>query len=61
MIKYEAFDGDECNVIGAFKLKGDLVDVHWSLQGVVVRGGQKTVKPDPPDQSGRPVRPSGRP
>lgn len=36
MIKYEAFDGDACNVIGAFKLKGDLVDVHWSLQGVVV-------------------------
>jgi hypothetical protein len=28
---------------------------------MLVRGGQKTVKPDLPDQSGRPVRPSVRP
>ena len=28
---------------------------------VKTRGGQKTVKPDPPDQSGRPARPPARP
>ena len=28
---------------------------------VVTKGGQKTVKPDPPDQSGRPVRSSVHP
>ena len=28
---------------------------------IYIRGGQKTVKPDPPDQSGRPARPPVRP
>ncbi len=28
---------------------------------VLIRGGQKTVEPDPPDQSGRPTRLPARP
>uniref|UniRef100_A0A2N9FG35 Uncharacterized protein n=1 Tax=Fagus sylvatica TaxID=28930 RepID=A0A2N9FG35_FAGSY len=28
---------------------------------IVIRGGQKTVEPDPPDKSGRPARPPVRP
>jgi hypothetical protein len=28
---------------------------------LTLRGGQKTAKPDPPDQSGRPAHPPARP